>query len=190
MAKALTLRGNGPGLARALVTPVKVCVGFDPRALPAAQHPKLEEFLAIWDTGATGSVITQEVVNRCGLQPTGIARTHGVGGVHLTERYLVNIMLPNGVGFPHVSVTRGNLPNGVQALIGMDLITQGDFSITNQNGSTVFSFRCPSSHTIDYVEEEKGAKKTPVSVAIMPGRNAPCHCGSGKKFKKCHGLTA
>ncbi|MBI4345432.1 MAG: SEC-C domain-containing protein [Elusimicrobia bacterium] len=22
------------------------------------------------------------------------------------------------------------------------------------------------------------------------GRNAPCHCGSGKKFKKCHGASA
>lgn len=22
------------------------------------------------------------------------------------------------------------------------------------------------------------------------GRNDPCHCGSGKKFKKCHGTTA
>jgi hypothetical protein len=21
------------------------------------------------------------------------------------------------------------------------------------------------------------------------GRNDPCHCGSGKKFKKCHGLA-
>jgi len=20
-----------------------------------------------------------------------------------------------------------------------------------------------------------------------PGRNDPCHCGSGKKYKKCHG---
>jgi uncharacterized protein len=24
-------------------------------------------------------------------------------------------------------------------------------------------------------------------VAPTPGRNDPCHCGSGKKFKKCHG---
>jgi len=24
-------------------------------------------------------------------------------------------------------------------------------------------------------------------VAATPGRNEPCHCGSGKKFKKCHG---
>ena len=24
-------------------------------------------------------------------------------------------------------------------------------------------------------------------VGDVPGRNDPCHCGSGKKFKKCHG---
>ena len=27
-------------------------------------------------------------------------------------------------------------------------------------------------------------------VEATPGRNDPCHCGSGKKFKKCHGLAA
>jgi uncharacterized protein len=27
-------------------------------------------------------------------------------------------------------------------------------------------------------------------VAPQPGRNDPCHCGSGKKFKKCHGAAA
>ena len=26
-------------------------------------------------------------------------------------------------------------------------------------------------------------------VAAKPGRNDPCHCGSGKKFKKCHGAA-
>jgi len=25
------------------------------------------------------------------------------------------------------------------------------------------------------------------TVDKLPGRNDPCHCGSGKKFKKCHG---
>ena len=32
--------------------------------------------------------------------------------------------------------------------------------------------------------------KAPVSVAKAPGRNAPCPCGSGKKYKKCHGRLA
>ncbi|MDP3276875.1 MAG: SEC-C metal-binding domain-containing protein [Deltaproteobacteria bacterium] len=27
----------------------------------------------------------------------------------------------------------------------------------------------------------------PVRALPTPGRNDPCHCGSGKKFKKCHG---
>jgi preprotein translocase subunit SecA len=30
-------------------------------------------------------------------------------------------------------------------------------------------------------------QKAPVSVAKEPGRNDPCPCGSGKKYKKCHG---
>jgi hypothetical protein len=27
----------------------------------------------------------------------------------------------------------------------------------------------------------------PVRVEKTPGRNEPCYCGSGKKFKLCHG---
>lgn len=32
-----------------------------------------------------------------------------------------------------------------------------------------------------------GPKVAPVQVQATPGRNDPCHCGSGKKYKKCHG---
>ena len=28
---------------------------------------------------------------------------------------------------------------------------------------------------------------TPVRVERTPGRNEPCYCGSGKKYKLCHG---
>lgn len=27
---------------------------------------------------------------------------------------------------------------------------------------------------------------TEVKKVVRPGRNEPCHCGSGKKYKKCH----
>ena len=30
-------------------------------------------------------------------------------------------------------------------------------------------------------------KRTPIKVDKKVGRNEPCPCGSGKKFKKCHG---
>jgi len=40
------------------------------------------------------------------------------------------------------------------------------------------------------------ARPRPAASAIVPnpfagvGRNDPCPCGSGKKFKKCHGAAA
>ena len=34
---------------------------------------------------------------------------------------------------------------------------------------------------------ERAPSRGPVTVDKTPGRNEPCHCGSGKKFKHCHG---
>ncbi len=34
-----------------------------------------------------------------------------------------------------------------------------------------------------------GRVKEPVVKGPQPGRNDPCPCGSGKKFKKCHGAA-
>jgi preprotein translocase subunit SecA len=33
----------------------------------------------------------------------------------------------------------------------------------------------------------QGAVPEPVRVDKVPGRNEPCYCGSGKKYKFCHG---
>ena len=30
-------------------------------------------------------------------------------------------------------------------------------------------------------------KRAPIRTSVKPGRNDPCHCGSGLKYKKCHG---
>ena len=38
--------------------------------------------------------------------------------------------------------------------------------------------------------EEEPKKNKPVRRAQKIGRNAPCPCGSGKKYKKCHGKAA
>lgn len=38
-----------------------------------------------------------------------------------------------------------------------------------------------------FVEGRSPVPATHVNAAGAPGRNDPCHCGSGKKFKKCHG---
>ena len=39
----------------------------------------------------------------------------------------------------------------------------------------------------DYLDPSGGGKPEPVKVGPKIGRNDPCPCGSGKKFKNCHG---
>ena len=85
-------------------------------------------------------------------------------------------------------VTEGALVGNVEVLIGMDIIGQGDFAISNKNRKTVFSFRMPSQERIDFVEQiQNMPKPAPTQATPKIGRNDPCPCGSGKKFKKCHG---
>jgi SEC-C motif domain protein len=41
-----------------------------------------------------------------------------------------------------------------------------------------------------YFVEDANRKSAPVVKGAQPGRNDPCNCGSGKKYKKCCGLAA
>ncbi|MBF0518396.1 MAG: SEC-C domain-containing protein [Nitrospirae bacterium] len=71
--------------------------------------------------------------------------------------------------------------SGFDILIGMDIICQGDFAVTYKEGNTVLSFRTPPLKEIDFVQEINRSNAAGIK------RNAPCPCGSGKKFKKCCG---
>jgi preprotein translocase subunit SecA len=43
----------------------------------------------------------------------------------------------------------------------------------------------------DYFDPSEGpVKQEPVKVGPKIGRNDPCPCGSGKKYKQCHGREA
>ena len=52
--------------------------------------------------------------------------------------------------------------------------------------------RARSSDDIEAEEEllSNTEKVEPISADGEPGRNDPCPCGSGKKYKKCHGRVA
>jgi len=168
------------GKSRILVNEVGLFAPFN----PATEKPgRGVNFMALWDTGATNTVITQKVVDALGLQSTGFATVSHAQGKKVVETYFVNIMLPNGVGVPMLKVTKGEL-DGPDLLIGMDIIGAGDFAVTNYQNRTVFTFRVPSCHEIDFVKQPAQAP-----AAVQPGRNDPCFCGSGKKYKKCHGKS-
>jgi hypothetical protein len=77
----------------------------------------------------------------------------------------------------------------------MDVITAGDFSITNHGGRTVFSFRVPSMSVVDYVAQHNAAMaanavatqqiQQPVQLAqALPRFRAPKPKRQGKQHGK------
>jgi predicted aspartyl protease len=163
---AFTLTAAG-GLLRELKSTCFVTAAFDPKSIgPNDPKPIYSQFNAIWDTGATGTVITQKVVDACGLKAVSVTRVVGAYGGEVTRPvFLVNMGLPNQVGVHSVEVSLGEMANA-DVLIGMNIITLGDFAITNQRGVTVFSFRIPSKHTIDYVANwnaQRAAAQNPIA---------------------------
>ena len=121
---------------------------------PSSQDPppNIQTFSGLWDTGATCSVISQEVVDKCKLTPISKANVTGVTGTYEADVYLVNISLPNRVGFPGLPVVLGNV-GGADLLIGMDIIGKGDFAVSNYKGGTMFSFRYPSDGDVDFCDD-------------------------------------
>jgi SEC-C motif-containing protein len=51
-----------------------------------------------------------------------------------------------------------------------------------------FRFEAPAGRW--YFVEEANRKLEPIVKGAQPGRNDPCPCGSGKKYKKCCGVAA
>lgn len=180
--KALTAKGNGR--LNRIITDVRLCTAFDPAA-PPNPLPTQTNSRALWDTGATSSVISPALVQALALTPVGAVRVTHAGGVGNSPTYLLNLLLPNHVGFAGILVTEFPPPadGSFSVIIGMDVICTGDFSITNLRGQTWMSFRTPSTASIDYVVEADR-----ITFAGI-GRNELCRCGSGKKYKKCHGAA-
>jgi predicted aspartyl protease len=143
----LTLTGQG--ILTELRSEIQIT---EPTFNPIITDPSgLPVFQAIWDTGASGSVITQKVVDALGISPVGMTMVHGANSSTNSNVYLVSLLLPSHV-IVRTRVTLASLV-GVDALIGMDVIAMGDFHISNVKGITVMSFRTPSQHKVDYVQE-------------------------------------
>ncbi len=176
--EALTVKSTGR--INRIITEIHVAPGFDPAAPPNPVPPHIKTN-ALWDTGATKCVISQQVAKELGLIAVGAENVIHAGGTSISPTYIVNFLLPGDVGVVGIVVTEFPSIGGFGAIIGMDVITLGDFVITNHGGQTCMSFRIPSQATVDYVKEYDRQVFAGVS------RNDPCPCGSGKKYKKCHG---
>lgn len=153
-----------------------------------------KKYKAIWDTGATNTVVSNKVVEEMKLVPNGKSKVNTANGETITNKYIATLELPNQLTINDMEITGGNLGNDVDLLLGMDIITLGDFSITNVNNQTIFSFRYPSCETIDYcgqarkIRKRKNLNELKKQEALLKQHgNEKCPCGSGRKYRYCCG---
>jgi len=149
--KAFTITFQG----RANVIPLDVGISLPfPEGRIAIGDPRIKKIKAILDTGATGSVITKDIVRNLDLKPSSIlSKVYHVGGISENVNvYSVSFYLPNTVRIKYTKVTEcDGLIGSFDALIGMDIITLGDLAITNHDGRTMVSYQYPSLNQIDFV---------------------------------------
>ena len=86
------------GIAHVLTNDVGITKAFTPSGSQFQINPK--KYKSIWDTGATGVVITKKVVSDLDLKPIRIVKVNHAGGESLANVYIVNIYLPNQVFNP------------------------------------------------------------------------------------------
>lgn len=174
------------GMAKELRSWVGIGPAFtDGQSPPPLLAPKL---LAVWDTGATSSAISRPLAQKLQLDEIGQMRVHGATGCEVCTRFLVSLHLPNQVVIPELEISDCGGDIGCDILLGMDVISRGDFAVSNYRGRTTFTFRVPSVEHLDFTTQlAHTAVRGTFIAAPKIGRNEPCPCGSGKKYKRCCG---
>jgi len=108
---------------------------------------------SLWDTGASVSLISARVAKVLGLISIGQTGVSGYNeGIDVKDTFLVHIGLPTGDIVTNIMAMEFD-SDEYDVVIGMDIICNGDFAITNKDGKTTFSFRIPSKETIDLSEK-------------------------------------
>ena len=101
---------------------------------------------AAWDTGATNTVITPEIVTALGLEPSDKNAVSTLNGIIDVNTYLIDLCFENGYKIANLRVfsSEDYSDFDYDVLIGLDVITKGDFVVSTVNDETTFSFRMPA----------------------------------------------
>lgn len=95
---------------------------------------------ALWDTGATVTVVSELLVQRLGLVPTDFMKVSGYDGrTQMRNVYKIDIALSDSMRFVKLNVIDAPLIT-TDILLGMDVIAQGDFMVVHEENNKVLSF--------------------------------------------------
>ena len=125
-------------IQKRIITPINIFNTF-------VETQKQSTESALWDTGATISAITPKLVNDLGFVPAGTMAISGITGALDVEFILATIQLPDGILRQNIKMAVCDFSQNINIILGMDIITLGDFELLHGNNNTVFSFTSPPS---------------------------------------------
>ena len=141
MADVFTCRLDFNRYARELAIPVSIscrCGNCEKCNSP------VKSCKAIFDTGATSSMISCDTASELELFPSGSASVSGVHGTEYSNIYIIDLIFSNGFCIPEVRVSESVGSAGFDLLIGMDIISKGTLLVSGHNGRTFFYFQYPA----------------------------------------------
>ena len=133
-------------IIEAIVSECRICqaVDFKNGEFPSKVYTSQN---AVWDTGATNTLISSKVVQNLGLKPYGTSGFSTANVIVEAKVYEIHLAIPSaGVVCNVMAMEKDD--EDYEVVIGMDVISQGDFAFTNHDGHSTYSFRLPSQEEI------------------------------------------
>lgn len=121
-----------------------------------SENPKQVEIKVkgLIDTGANGSCISRRLVEACRLEKKSAITVFSIQGESEVPVYEVDFILPNDMKFENIPVMEIPGSKNFDVIIGMNILSQCDVAITNDENGLVFSMRYPSeNHAIDFCDK-------------------------------------
>lgn len=107
------------------------------------QQRRVKAQRAMWDTGSNATILSTKLVSELRPDQFGQGGMTGIGGQSEGDTYLMHVSLPTGDIITYQEVYEANLGD-YDAIIGMDIITRGNFHLDCDHGETLFSFELPN----------------------------------------------
>jgi hypothetical protein len=98
---------------------------------------------ALWDTGASMSAITPESKDKLKVTPIDKKTIAGIHSTQVVDVVYITLELPNSVIKKNIKVAVCNITSNVGMIIGMDIISLGDFALSTGGDQTLLSFAVP-----------------------------------------------
>ena len=108
-----------------------------------ARQRRVKALRAMWDTGSNATILSMKLVSELRPDHFGQGGMTGIGGQSEGDTYLMHVSLPTGDIITYQEVYEANLGD-FDAIIGMDIITRGNFHLDCDHGETLFSFELPN----------------------------------------------